>query len=581
VDVGEAFDKFLRTIDADPEQLKLARQRVEAIRAAFNAEPDVNKVWSFGSLRRGTQLKPVSDVDVAVEYERAKHPDWGRPGKSAKDALSYVGGRVNYMLSATNGVMDTLVRLASPRDHAVKCFVDDPDDPEAFTVDVVPVLRQEDGTLLTPSARARMWSPADPENLILRVEKRQTDWSYFRPMVRMLKAWRLSSSIQSKITSLAMELLALECLPNGPTRAEALRTFFAEAAVRMTSPIEDLAGYREAIHPALDIADLRHALEEAAIIATTACAAEANGDIDEALRAWKMIFGTNFPEPDASLLPTTLASIPRVFLSYAHQDHTSAEELSRALGDRGFDVLLVDRNTIPETDVNAPVLDTIRTRDSFVVLLTSTVMANYWADEKIEAFDRRDIDVVPVLIQPGDLPAQLAHRSAVDMTPGMETTIDELISRIQQGATLDLLSAAPKDFECLAIELLQRRGFLITEPKETDQEFDFLVSYRDPLGLVDPVDYVVEVKTYVKSRASIETMKTFAAAVDRLDGNKRGLLITNARLTSVARQALEEINIKRDRLLRVLDGPQVKSLLLENPELAHRYRPGLVYVGSQ
>lgn len=295
--LDDAFDEFQKAVDADPEQVKLARERRDLFKTAFGPEGDVAEVFGSGSLRRSTQLDPVHDVDLVIVYHPEEHPEWGQPGTSAKDALSYVGGRVNYMLGATHGVVDTLVRLASPRDHAVKCFVDDPDDSEAFTVDAMPALRQTDGTLLIPEVRSENWVKADPEDLIRRVKDHQDDWKYFRPMVRLLKQWRHSVSVEGKIKSLVMEVLALECMPRSGSRPAALRAFFTAAAVRVNTPIEDPAGHCGLVQPDLDVVGLRDALDEAAEIAAQACAAAADGHTDEALRAWQQILGADFPAP--------------------------------------------------------------------------------------------------------------------------------------------------------------------------------------------------------------------------------------------------------------------------------------------
>jgi hypothetical protein len=297
--LAEAFDEFQRTVDADRNQVVLARDRRDTFKKAFGAETDVTEVFGSGSLRRSTQLKPVHDVDLVIVYRQEDHPDWGQPGDSAGLALDHVRQRVNLLLGATSGSIETLVRLARWRNHAVKCFIDDPDDPDAFTVDAMPTLRQPDDTLLIPEAVNNQWVTADPEDLIRRVAEHHSAWPYFRPMVRVLKQWRHSVLVQEKIKSLVMEVLALECMPRNGSRPEALRAFFIAAAVRVNWDLVDPAGHCGLIQPNLDTVGLRVALENAAEIATQACTAAANGDTDDALRAWQEIFGPSFPAPRA------------------------------------------------------------------------------------------------------------------------------------------------------------------------------------------------------------------------------------------------------------------------------------------
>ena len=241
MDLNAGFDEYQKTVDADPEQVAVARDRRDVFKKAFGGEADVVEVFGSGSLARSTQLKPVHDVDLVVVFDAEHHPDWGTPGTSSEDALDHVRERVTVLLGATNGSVDQLVRLGRTRDRAVKCFVDPPEQDDAFTVDVMPVLRQQDGTLLVPSTRQKEWSTADPEYLIREVRLRQEEWSYFRPMIRVLKLWR--HGIPTKVKSLVMEVLALECLPVDKNRPEALKAFFTSAAVQINDGVEDPAGH--------------------------------------------------------------------------------------------------------------------------------------------------------------------------------------------------------------------------------------------------------------------------------------------------------------------------------------------------
>lgn len=296
MDLTEAFATFQKAVDADIEQVRLARDRRDVFKGALKGEPGVLDVFGSGSLARSTQLKPVHDVDLIAVFDAAVYPQWGQPGDSSADALEVVREMVKRLLGKPDGTVEELVRLAKPRDRAVKCFVDPPKQDDAFTVDVMPVLRQTDGTLLVPSKRKRDWNTADPEYLIAEVEDRQGKWSSFRPMVRVLKQWRLG--VPTKVKSLVMEVLALECLPTKGSRPEALKTFFTAAAIEVNYGVEDLAGHCGAIQPDLDIAVLRTALESARDIAEQACSAAADGDSDRAALLWRKLFGDDFPVPE-------------------------------------------------------------------------------------------------------------------------------------------------------------------------------------------------------------------------------------------------------------------------------------------
>lgn len=299
----QAFTDYQKTIDADPEQVNLARARRDIFVSAFASADDVVDVVKSGSLQRSTQLKPIHDVDIIAVFDHPSHSVWGQPGDSSSDALSRVHDIATELLGATHGTVDRLIRLAKPRNRAVKCFIDSPEDQNGFTVDVMAALRQEDGTLLLPSTRDRVWTTADPEFLIAEVVTRQSEADYFRPLVRLLKDWRLGVPVDGKIKSLVIEVLALECLPTDSNRPHALRSFFTAAAVRVNEPIVDPAGYCGPIQPDLDITALRTAFESAADLADLACTRASRNDTAGAQRAWRELFGEKFPAPPKPVGP--------------------------------------------------------------------------------------------------------------------------------------------------------------------------------------------------------------------------------------------------------------------------------------
>jgi hypothetical protein len=306
VTIDGAFDEFQRSVNADPDQVFLARERRDTFKKAFGAESDVVEVFGSGSLARSTQLAPVHDVDLIVVYQQSDHPSWGLPGVSAEEALRHVQASAIDLLG-TSGSVDQLVRetRAAGRDRAVKCFIDPPAAADAFTVDVMPALRSETGNLLLPSVRNSHWTEADPQYLIEKVADLQRQWPHFRGVVRMLKKWRLDQS--PRIKSLVMEVLALKCLPVDKARGPALRDFFSAAAVEVFYGVYDPAGYCGQIQPDLDVSAVADALSEAHNHARLACSAAESGDTNTAKSWWREVFGEEFPGPDTRSAPAKTA----------------------------------------------------------------------------------------------------------------------------------------------------------------------------------------------------------------------------------------------------------------------------------
>lgn len=296
--LNEAFDDHQKQVDADPTQVTESRERRDTFKGALGAEPDVVEVWGSGSLRRSTHIGPtIHDLDLVVVFEPGAHPQWGEPGDSAADALEVLGDKVHTLLGATHGTVEKLVRRADPRDHAVKCFIDLPGDPEGFSVDAMPALKHN-GALLIPEKHSSLWVPADPQYLVAKIAERNADWDYFLRMIRVLKAWRKRAQVEGKVKSLVMEVLALQHLPGGYSRPEALKRFFTSAATAVgNEPVTDPAGLCGEIQPDLDRTGLRDSLLHAADLADQACEAAEGGHTDDAKKLWREVFGKDFPAP--------------------------------------------------------------------------------------------------------------------------------------------------------------------------------------------------------------------------------------------------------------------------------------------
>ncbi|UCN14443.1 nucleotidyltransferase [Cellulomonas iranensis] len=308
--MNSAFEDFRKTVDASLEDVAEARRRRGLFRDALLAYDDIMEIVPSGAIARGTHKHPIHDVDLIAIYRDDDHIDWGQPGTSADDALEETGSRINEQLGMTHGLLDQQVRLASPRNHAVKCFLDDPDDPGAFTVDVVPAFRR-DGMLLIPQSATATWIPSNPEYLIKQVAKRHAEWDKFASSVRMLKAW--GAGQDTKIKSLVMEVLALEHLPVANNRPTAIAQFFSSAAWHLENggTVEDPAKVCGEIQADLDSDAVADLLRLAADTATRALQAVRNNDPHRAISLWGEVFGPDFPAPTGLNPAAAVVATPR------------------------------------------------------------------------------------------------------------------------------------------------------------------------------------------------------------------------------------------------------------------------------
>ena len=106
MDIEAAFDDYQEVVNADRELVKVARKRATTFEEAFESEPDVEAAWLSGSLRRSTQLDPVHDVDMVIEYSASAHPTWGSSGASAEEAIEHARDRAKDLLGLPDGSIE-------------------------------------------------------------------------------------------------------------------------------------------------------------------------------------------------------------------------------------------------------------------------------------------------------------------------------------------------------------------------------------------------------------------------------------------------------------------------------------------
>lgn len=293
MDLERAFDGLQLKVDADPALVREARERRQKFADAFLDEDDVDEVVFIGSIARSTQIEPIRDVDVLIVYSREAHVGWGQPGSSAEEALNYARDRVVDFFGHQGSVEPDYVRLARADNHAVKCFLDDPEDEDAFTVDVVPGLRTAGGTLEITEKDSSEWITTDPEHLNNCIAGRRP-WEHFVPLVRAIKRW--NADHPTTMIPLLVEVMAIDRLPE-EVRPRALAAYFAAAAASVSPTITDPAGISP-IQPDLDLAAAREALNEAADLSWRAVTAAERGETDLAACYWRKLFGEIFPEPE-------------------------------------------------------------------------------------------------------------------------------------------------------------------------------------------------------------------------------------------------------------------------------------------
>lgn len=306
-----AFATFQTTVNADAAQVKEAILRRNAFLGALTSPAEVVRAQCIGSFARRTQLAPLNDVDILLIFDSESHPGWGSAqiDRSPFEALTHTASLVKALLGPSgsdlarlnpDGGTDLNVRLAHRKRHSVKCFLDRAGAEDAFTVDVVPAVEHPLGGVWIPERNLEdddggTWVRSNPQVLIDVARSNQDAWGDWIRVVRLLKYWNRIAG--AGMTSLYVEVLAHSCLPSNETKARAIARFFQSAYIEVSAALEDPARLCGPIQPDLEVAIARDALDRAASLAWDAANAEADGRHDDAVCAWRALFGTAFPEP--------------------------------------------------------------------------------------------------------------------------------------------------------------------------------------------------------------------------------------------------------------------------------------------
>lgn len=303
----ESFKKLQENVNADPELVEEARERRRMFERAFRTVSDqITRSVPIGSLARGSQIEPINDVDLLVEFNPGAKPGWGQPGETAKDALETTRTLINDLLGDEEKLRQLFgdevegmrwVRHTRLQNHAVKCFLDDPDDEDAFTVDVVPALPREKRGFWIPEQESRKWIETDPEYLVEAVLERHGGYGegQFVQLIRVLKRWSLDHD--RVIKGLTLEVLALDYLED-EARTTALARFFQSALEHIDEPILDPADLCGEVQPNLDRSAAAGQLRTAADLSARAIAAADQGDEAKAQCLWWKLLGDVFPKPE-------------------------------------------------------------------------------------------------------------------------------------------------------------------------------------------------------------------------------------------------------------------------------------------
>lgn len=278
---------------------------------------------------------------------------------------------------------------------------------------------------------------------------------------------------------------------------------------------------------------------------------------------------------------THLTKSSQIFLSYAQGDRPVAEKVATALTRVGLRVWFDTWELAPGDSIAARIEEAVSSSDLLLVLLSRRSVESRWVRTELSAAFARElrdraITVIPALIDDCDVPRELADRLFVDLRHDFEGAIRLLADQLGAAPELQFSRLTGQAFEMLVADLLAELGFTVQRnPTTHDSAFDFVASYRsrDPFGVERTETWLVEAKFYREQRVSVSALRQLIGLLMTSSAVNKGLLVTNSRLTSVAREFLYEATEKYRNEIRVIDGTELTNLLIQRPGLIRRHFP--------
>lgn len=281
-----AFNRFKEKLLLTEAQKDLVKSRRSTttgyLAASFPSTSDLplSTTKLIGSAGRNTIIRPLDDVDVLAIfdnmddiYERLYRNDSQRFLYRVRDALS-----------------EYQIEVVGARGQAVRLFYQ-----QMPHVDIAPVFRWSNGGYALPNGTGG-WLTTDPNVQDEWIERRHRELdNRLKPMIRMVKRWNNVHGKFLKGFHIEVVLANVFTAIGGDSRDSCAKFFeWGQNKLRVSDPAGysgDLSSYLSQTSRSNVLSNMRSAQDRA----TRANTAEAQGNHQEAIRLWRIIFGDEFP----------------------------------------------------------------------------------------------------------------------------------------------------------------------------------------------------------------------------------------------------------------------------------------------
>ena len=272
---------------------------------------------------------------------------------------------------------------------------------------------------------------------------------------------------------------------------------------------------------------------------------------------------------------------PKIFISYAQRDTEAANIILDRLQQAGFEPW----NTPIESDslnsIKSVIRNQIYSSDYFILLISQAAIDSAWVQYEMEQtisneWSQREIMVLPIKIERCKLPEYLKKFQWLDLSKDFDFGLEKMIVQLEMALKIDLRKLNENNFKNLMLDLLKAYGFKERKMHLFRDECEYdLIAYfprKDPFGRIENETWIIEIKAE-KYTTELWSLNNFIASIIMFKEPVRGLFITSGQLTSDAKAWLDQEMSMRKVAISVLEGTDIKRLLLKNKKVSAKYFP--------
>lgn len=273
-----------------------------------------------------------------------------------------------------------------------------------------------------------------------------------------------------------------------------------------------------------------------------------------------------------------MAEKPKIFMSYSSEDKEIADDISNKLKEAGFE-FSSSYNLNPGDSIISLTRRNLESSDYLIVLISQAALKSDWVKfEMSEALSKdwfqREITVLPVIIEKCRIPDYLKKSKWIDISKNYIKGIKKMIEQIEIALKIDLRKLCGPEFENLIVDLLKSYQFEDVRQQTyfiRDWRYDFMAKYdkKDPFGRHERETWIIEVKSS-KDVTGLSSLRQFVASLNIFKEPVHGLFVTSGQLSRDAKAWLER-QYGLECPIKILEGNEIKRLLLNNEKLVQKY----------